>query len=240
MTFEPQESEGPVIRDKRRIDPETGQVREPRPSAAPVTGAFDGADATGGDGAAHSEPGEAGEAGEPGEAAGAEKVLAERTADLQRLQAEYVNYKRRVDRDRETVRSSAVATVVSALLPVIDDIGRAREHGEVTGGFKAVAESLERIVDGLGLSAFGTVGDTFDPHVHEALTHSYSDVVEGPVCSMIFQVGYRLGDRIVRPARVAVAEPAGAAKPAADVEAEPDEDAEHKAVGGDVQADESR
>ncbi len=234
MTFEPQESEGPVIRDKRRIDPETGQVREPRPSAAPVTEEFDVADVTSGDGAAPPEP------AEPVEPAGAEKVLAERTADLQRLQAEYVNYKRRVDRDRETVRSSAVATVVSALLPVLDDIGRAREHGEVTGGFKAVAESLERIVDGLGLSAFGTIGDTFDPHVHEALTHSYSDGVEGPVCSMIFQVGYRLGDRIVRPARVAVAEPAGAAKPAADVEAEPHEDGEHKAVGGDVEADEAR
>jgi molecular chaperone GrpE len=133
--------------------------------------------------------------------------LAERTADLQRLQAEYVNYKRRVDRDRELVRELAVANVLGQLLPVLDDIGRAREHEELTGGFKAVAESLERTVASLGLEQFGEIGDRFDPRVHEAMMHRHTDDVGEPVCEAVLQVGYRLGERIIRPARVAVAEP---------------------------------
>jgi molecular chaperone GrpE len=145
-----------------------------------------------------------GAAAEPSEV---EIALAERTADLQRLQAEYVNYKRRVDRDREVAREAAVAHVLTQLLPVLDDIGRAHEHGELTGGFKAVAESLQRIVTGLGLETFGEAGDPFDPRIHEALMHAYSDDVDEPVCQAVLQVGYRIGDRIVRPARVAVAEP---------------------------------
>ncbi|MGH3472538.1 MAG: nucleotide exchange factor GrpE [Nocardioidaceae bacterium] len=190
MTFDPEKgapSEGPVIRDKRRIDPETGEVRERQETAAP------GSPAAG--------------TVEPDALAEAERALAERTADLQRLQAEYVNYKRRVDRDRESVREAAVAHALSALLPVLDDIGRAREHNELTGGFKAVAESFERIVAGLGLERFGAAGDPFDPRIHEALMHNYSEDVDGPVCQTILQVGYRFGDRIVRPARVAVVEP---------------------------------
>jgi molecular chaperone GrpE len=179
-----------VIRDKRRIDPETGQVREPREGAAPAP--------AGGPDAVPTASG-------PSEA---EVQLAERTADLQRLQAEYVNYKRRVDRDRETTRQVTIASVLTSLLPVLDDIGRAREHEELTGGFKAVADSLERTVTSLGLVPFGEVGDVFDPKVHEALMHTYSEDVDGPVCVAVLQVGYRLGDRIVRPARVAVAEPA--------------------------------
>ena len=149
-----------------------------------------------------------------------ELQLAERTADLQRLQAEYVNYKRRVDRDRQTTRETASATVLSALLPVLDDIDRARAHGELEGGFKAVAESLERIVAALGLERFGTAGEPFDPRIHEALMHDYADTVDRPTASAILQPGYRVGDRIVRPARVAVAEPTAAPEPAAD-EAEP-------------------
>jgi molecular chaperone GrpE len=189
VTEEFEETRGPVIRDKRRIDPETGQVREPRESAAPSP--------TGGT-AAVATP-------EPSDI---EAQLAERTADLQRLQAEYVNYKRRVDRDREATRQASVAAVLTSLLPVLDDIGRAREHDELTGGFKAVADSLERIVTALGLIPFGEVGEAFDPRIHEALMHTYSADVDGPVCAAVLQVGYRLGDRIVRPARVAVAEPA--------------------------------
>jgi molecular chaperone GrpE len=188
------EPAGPVIRDKRRIDPETGQVREPRTAAAPSPPEADGAGATpaagGGDTAA---------------------ALAERTADLQRLQAEYLNYKRRVDRDRETARQSTIGAVLASLLPVLDDIGRAREHGELSGGFKAVAESLERTVTGFGLQSFGEPGDPFDPRIHEALMHSYSDDVTEPVCQLVLQVGYRHGERILRPARVAVAEPPAAA-----------------------------
>ena len=116
-----------------------------------------------------------------------EVALAERTADLQRLQAEYVNYKRRVDRDRELTRETAIASVLMQLLPVLDDIGRARDHDELTGGFKAVADSLERTTSGLGLETFGEVGDAFDPRIHEALMHSYTDDVDGPVCRPSFR-----------------------------------------------------
>ncbi len=144
----------------------------------------------------------------PDDAASAlQAQLAERTADLQRLQAEYVNYKRRVDRDRGLVRDTATATVLTALLPVLDDVDRARAHGELTGGFKAVAESLERTVAGLGLLRFGEPGEPFDPAIHEALTHTHSADVTEPTCVQVFQPGYRIGERVVRPARVAVAYP---------------------------------
>lgn len=186
MTYDDEPTQGPVIRDKRRIDPETGEVRERQETAAP--GAPPGA-------------------AEAATESAAEVELAERTADLQRLQAEYLNYKRRVDRERENARSGAVASTLSAMLPVLDDIARAREHEELTGGFKAVADSLERQVAQLGLTSFGTAGDPFDPRIHEALMHSYSDDVEEAVCQAILQVGYLIGDRVVRPARVAVAEP---------------------------------
>ena len=136
-------------------------------------------------------------------------MLAERTADLQRLQAEYANYRKRVERDRLAVREQALANVLHELLPVLDDIGRAREHGELTGGFKSVAESLEGIVVKLGLTAYGETGEPFDPTLHEALMHSYSREVTEPTCVQILQPGYKVGERIIRPARVAVAEPGG-------------------------------
>jgi molecular chaperone GrpE len=143
----------------------------------------------------------------------AEQQLAERTADLQRVTAEYANYRKRVERDRAAVREQAVANVLSGLVPVLDDIGRAREHEELVGGFKSVAESLEAAVTKLGLESFGEDGEPFDPKVHEALMHSYSPDVTEPVCIKILQPGYRVGERILRPARVEVAEPgeAGAA-----------------------------
>ncbi|MGZ4598163.1 MAG: nucleotide exchange factor GrpE, partial [Actinomycetes bacterium] len=137
----------------------------------------------------------------------AAQALAERTADLQRLQAEYANYRRRVERDREATREQAVVAVLTNFLPMLDDIGRAREHGELEGGFKSVGEALESTVDKLGLTRFGAVGDAFDPTVHEALTHSHSAEVTEPTCVQVFQPGYRIGDRVVRPARVAVADP---------------------------------
>ena len=214
MTSEPLEPQGPVIRDKRRFDPETGQLREPQPPAAPSS-----------DGDAELPADQA--AATVGDADGRFEVaaaLAERTADLQRLQAEYVTYKRRVVRDRELVRQTAIGSVLMTLLPVLDDIGRAREHGELAGGFKAVAESLERTVAGLGLESFGTVGERFDPRIHEALMHSYSDEVEEPVCQLVLQVGYRHGDRVLRPARVAVAEPSASAEPEAALAAAPTAD----------------
>ncbi len=137
----------------------------------------------------------------------AQQALAERTADLQRLQAEYVNYKRRVDRDRELGKQNATFSVLSALLPVLDDIDRAREHGEVEGGFKAVADSLDRAVVGLGLVRFGEAGDEFDPNIHEALMHAHSPDVTRTTCQHIILAGYRIGARVVRPARVTVVDP---------------------------------
>jgi len=136
------------------------------------------------------------------------RQLAERTADLQRLQAEYVNYKRRVDRDREAQRLNATASVLASFLPVLDDIGRARDHGELEGGFKAVADSLVQATSAHGLEQFGEHGDVFDPTLHEALMHRLdADAPEGePTVDAIMQVGYRIGDRILRPARVSVVE----------------------------------
>ncbi|WP_328915044.1 MULTISPECIES: nucleotide exchange factor GrpE [unclassified Streptomyces] len=137
----------------------------------------------------------------------ARTAVGERTADLQRLQAEYQNYRRRVERDRVAVKEIAVANLLTELLPVLDDIGRAREHGELVGGFKSVAESLETVAAKLGLQQFGKEGEPFDPLVHEALMHSYSPDVTQTTCVQILQPGYRLGERNLRPARVAVAEP---------------------------------
>ncbi|MFJ7492657.1 nucleotide exchange factor GrpE [Streptomyces sp. NPDC097727] len=134
-------------------------------------------------------------------------ALNERTGDLQRLQAEYQNYRRRVERDRATVKEIAVAGLLSELLPVLDDVGRAREHGELVGGFKSVAESLETVAAKLGLQQFGKEGEPFDPTIHEALMHSYAPDVTETTCVAILQPGYRIGERTIRPARVAVAEP---------------------------------
>jgi len=134
--------------------------------------------------------------------------LAERTADVQRLQAEYANYRKRVDRDRAAVREQAVAATLTGLLPVLDAIDQAREHGELSGGFKSVADSLQAATGRLGLVTYGEKGDPFDPKIHEALIHSYSADVTEDTCVEILQPGYKVGERILRPARVAVAEPA--------------------------------
>ena len=134
--------------------------------------------------------------------------LTERTADLQRLQAEYANYRKRVDRDRAAVREQAVASALAGLLPVLDAIDQAREHGELSGGFKSVADSLQAALGRLGLVTYGEKGDPFDPKIHEALIHSYSPDVTEDTCVEILQPGYKVGERILRAARVAVAEPA--------------------------------
>jgi molecular chaperone GrpE len=134
--------------------------------------------------------------------------LTERTADLQRVQAEYLNYKRRVDRDRELVKQNATYAALAPITEVLDTIDRAREHGEVHGGFQAVADQLERIVAGVGLVKFGAVGDPFDPTVHEALSHIGEDPdVTVTTCKVIAKAGYRIGDRVVRAAQVLVVDP---------------------------------
>jgi molecular chaperone GrpE len=137
----------------------------------------------------------------------AEQAVVDLTTDLKRLQAEYVNYKRRVERDRELVQENARFSVLSAFLPVLDDLDRARAHGELEGGFKAVADSLERIVAGQGLVKFGAPGDEFDPRFHEALLHAHSPDVTTTTCQTIVSAGYQIGDRVVRPAQVTVVDP---------------------------------
>jgi molecular chaperone GrpE len=187
------EQRGPTVRDRRRIDPETYEVREPQATAAPTTAGPE-------------------EAASPVSEAEAEVIqlkaaFAERTSDLQRLQAEYVNYKRRVDRDRDLARKVTIEGVLRDFLSVLDDVRSAREHEELSGGFKAVAEEIERVTSKYGLEAFGKAGDPFNPHIHEALLHAHAEGIDGPTCVEILQPGYRIGDRILRPARVAVAEP---------------------------------
>lgn len=186
MTDAPSE-EGPVIRDKRRLDPLTGQVRANVEAAADNTAAEDVLAAT--------------------VSSDLERLLEERTADLQRLKAEFDNYRRRVERDRQAVGEQALASVLVGLLPVLDDLDRARAHGEVEGGFKLVADGLETTLTKLGLQRFGDAGEPFDPTVHEALTHGWSADVTEATCAEVFQPGYRVGERVLRPARVAVVEP---------------------------------
>ena len=144
-----------------------------------------------------------------------ETQLAERTADLQRLQAEFLNYKRRVDRDRDLIRENATYAALAPITEVLDTIDRAREHGPLDGGLKAVAEQLERVVAGLGLSKFGAPGDAFDPTIHEALSHIGEDPeVSVTTCKVIAKSGYKIGNRVVRAAQVLVVDPADAADPA--------------------------
>ncbi|WP_182112358.1 MULTISPECIES: nucleotide exchange factor GrpE [unclassified Actinotalea] len=184
----------PRFTDKRRIDPETGAVRESQPTpAAP-------------------EPEAATPPAEPDAPApapgGAEALAAERLEDLQRLQAEYVNYRRRVDRDRLVARDQTVVAMVEALLGVLDDVELARQHGELAEGpFASIADKLEASLAKFGWERYGAAGEPFDPTVHEALMHSHSDEVSEPTVVQVLQPGHRVGDRIVRAARVAVAEP---------------------------------
>ena len=153
-----------------------------------------------------------GEADEGPVAADADQLrqsLAERTADLQRIQAEYVNYKRRVDRDRELVRENATYVALAPIVDVLDTIDRAREHGELEDGLQAVADQLERVVAMAGLVKYGEPGDAFDPRLHEALSHIGEDPdVEVTTCKVIAKAGYRIGEGVVRAAQVLVVDPA--------------------------------
>jgi molecular chaperone GrpE len=246
------ESDGPVIHDRRRIDPVTGQVRHGKHAAskpAGTSGAGRPAGAPEPDATASGQPakeangqpvsaeeevvtgtvvpetetGDAQDKGAGNTSAGntsagstnaghtdaeLQAQLDERTSDLQRLQAEYANYRKRVERDRVTVKEQAVASTLAGLLPALDAIEQAREHGELSGGFKSVADSLQTALGRLGLVTYGEKGDPFDPKIHEALTSTVSADVAEDTCVEILQPGYKVGERILRPARVAVAAPA--------------------------------
>ena len=144
---------------------------------------------------------------EPGQEADPVATL---TSDLQRLQAEYANYRKRVERDRAVAHESAVGAVLTELLALLDDVDRAEQHGELSGGFKAVADQLNSITSRIGLEKYGTEGEAFDPQIHEALMHEESAEVLVPTASKILQPGYKYKERILRPARVSVTDPAGA------------------------------
>jgi len=211
-----------VIRDRRRIDPETGAPRSG--NGARAAGANTPAARPAAAGAAEKKSSEKKADAALAEAAAKEVAelkaeLEERTKDLQRVTAEYANYRKRVDRDRIAVVEQATGTVLSSLLPILDDVDRARAHGDLTGAFAAVAEQLENNLTKLGLTTFGAVGDAFDPTWHEAVASQPSAEVDVTTCSEILRRGYALGDRLLRAAMVAVAEPDGS-RPAPAVEPE--------------------
>jgi molecular chaperone GrpE len=197
-----------VIRDRRKIDPK---------SEAKAKGTAEVKDKVSGGAhrAADPEEGVAVPAETEPEATpvlGAElealrSELDERTHDLQRVSAEYANYRKRVDRDRSAAAELTTGAVLTALLPVLDDVDRAREHGDLVGPFASVAESLTAVTGKLGLAPFGEKGDPFDPNRHEAVAHQTSADVTEPTCVEVMRRGYTLGERLLRPALVAVADP---------------------------------
>ena len=179
-------TEGIKVTDKRRIDPETGEIRAGAPAPA----------------AASDEPTEVSDL--------AAELTAELTADLQRITAEYANYRKRVDRDRDLIKDLAIATVLEQLLPLLDDIYRAKEHQELTGGFAAVADNLTKVVERFNLVPTGAVGDEFNPTEHEALQVIESTDFTVPSVATVLRKGYRRGEKLIRPAQVVVAEPIAA------------------------------
>ncbi len=190
-----------VINDRRRLDPETGAVRDVPAARGAAEGAAEGAAQAPVEGDVVEDEPSTGD------------LALELTADLQRVSAEYANYRKRVERDRVVVVEMATAGLLSGLLPVLDDIDRAREHGDLTGAFAAVADSLAQVTAKLGLERFGAAGDPFDPAVHEALMQAEPDPAQTvATCAAVLQPGYRLASsgaaagRVLRPARVSVAE----------------------------------
>jgi molecular chaperone GrpE len=183
-------AEGFSVSDKRRIDPETFEVREQPPAApAPVDGL----------------PGAPDPEQEASDAVDAR--VAELTADVQRLQADFANYRRRTENNRVADADKAVAAALAQLLPVLDDVERARAHGDLEGPFKSVGEALEGTVSRLGMTGFGEPGEPFDPAVHQAIASETSAEVTEPTTAAVHQRGYSYAGRIVRPAVVTVAEP---------------------------------
>ncbi|OZD48290.1 nucleotide exchange factor GrpE [Rhodococcus sp. 06-1477-1B] len=202
MTSGNSEQEPVTFVDKRKIDPETGEVREgdavPEPLAgtgtAPQPGSVD--EGTG------EIVVEAEDTEDP-----RDTQVAELTADLQRVSAEYANYRRRTDREKQTGAENAKASVVSQLLPVLDDLERARQHGDLeTGPLKSVADKLAGVFSNIGLSTFGAEGDAFDPAIHEAVSHEGDG--SNPVVGTLMRPGYKLGERVLRTAMVGVVDSA--------------------------------
>lgn len=191
------ESEEPVIRDKRRIDPETGDVRQPEQSQSdPI------------DEELHQLLEEA-EREEREAASGAATASAsEHLEDLKRLQAEFVNYRKRVERDRSLARELAIADVLTELLAVLDDLDLADAHGDLEEGspLELVAQKFRNTLQRMGLERIDPAGEVFDPTEHEAIARVPSDDDEGLVIDVV-QIGYRIGERLLRPAKVAVSAP---------------------------------
>ncbi|MET0765573.1 MAG: nucleotide exchange factor GrpE [Blastococcus sp.] len=225
-----------VIHDKRRIDPVTGAVRvpageQPAGTADPTPHA-PGEQMSEQDTTVADQPAPAGPTG-----GDLEKQLAERTEDLQRVTAEYANYRRRVDRDRMLVVDQAAERFALQMIPLVDDVERARDHGDLTGPFKVVADRILGLLDGLGVTAFGAAGDPFDPALHEAVIHDTSPDVTVPTATTVLRQGFRRGERVLRTAMVAVTDPqspapAPAPGPAASAEPEPDQPADDDPAAG--------
>ncbi|WP_344079056.1 nucleotide exchange factor GrpE [Luedemannella helvata] len=185
------------------VEPVTGELLIGEPEAAETDAEAEAA----GDETPAKEPAEAVPAGFAAELESLRSELEERVGDLQRVSAEYANYRRRVERDRALVTEQATGSVLSALLPILDDLDRARDHGDLVGPFGTMAEQLSAAVGKFGLVAFGEKGDPFDPTRHEAVAHRTSSEVSEPTCVDIMRRGYTLGERLLRPALVAVADP---------------------------------
>lgn len=214
----------PIVRDRRRVRMDGTMTTPANDPSDPRTDSTSAPAADAPAGAAPAGHGVDAPPASPGGSGSAaidridelEAKLAERTADLQRSMADFQNYKRRRDREFESAKQQAVTTFVTGLLPVLDDVDRAREHEDMSAGFRSVADGLTQQVARAGVTRFGTPGDRFDPTVHEALMSGYSEEVDGPTATVIVSAGYRVGDRLVRPARVMVMDtPAGS--PAADL-----------------------
>ncbi|MFJ6000830.1 nucleotide exchange factor GrpE [Arthrobacter sp. NPDC092385] len=212
---EEHQSEPVSFRDNRKIDPETGEVRGQQDDAGTPAAeesaaggqAVPAGDASEGDALAQAEA-ILNEAGAEGESNPAVDVVAELRNDLLRLQAEYVNYRRRVERDRDVARDQAIIGVINSLMPVLDDIDAARQHGDLAEGpFAAIAGKLENVLRTYELTRIDEVGVAFDPNIHEALMQQPSADVEADSVSQILRAGYRKGERVLRAAQVIVAVP---------------------------------
>jgi molecular chaperone GrpE len=207
MTEKHGDQDEPVVRDKRRIDPETGEVR------AEAEGESTSVDSPDVDADPSADTG-AGEALSPDDASlldkAADEIAAERLEDLQRLSAEYANYRKRTEANRDLDRERAVADTVRLLLPVLDDLDRAEKHGDLVDGapLAAIAAKVRGVGERLGLSVYGAAGEVFDPNIHEAIVQQPADVTVETILD-VAERGYLLGTTQVRPAKVVVAVPNG-------------------------------